>query len=173
METPKQAPWTLRLRGPKGGPSSLEVPSGGDATLKVRRCLPLYRLVKSSHPSSVPRPVLSTLQRALTILRLSLSLSLKDLVKLSAKAVKIAQKRVVIKYGFPPKEVAEEATTTIAEAGIRDRDVIVIERRKDLDVFDDAKGGLRVSVQGAVSKGARLKHVRLSRQLCPQHVRGA
>jgi len=59
--------------------------------------------------------------------------TLQELVRLAAKASRIAQKRVVIKYGFPPKKIEEErlaerSTTTIAQAGIQNKEVLVIER---------------------------------------------
>ena len=59
--------------------------------------------------------------------------TLQDLVRLAAKASGIAQKRCVIKFGFPPKRIqegtlAQRKEKTIREAGIQNREVLVIER---------------------------------------------
>jgi hypothetical protein len=55
-----------------------------------------------------------------------------QLVELAGKATRVAAKRLVLRIGFPPKVLegaeAEARARTIAEAGLRDRDVLVITR---------------------------------------------
>jgi hypothetical protein len=51
--------------------------------------------------------------------------------------MRVAQRRLVIKYGFPPKKLAEEtladkSTATLEQTGIQNREVLHIERQSDL-----------------------------------------
>ena len=51
-----------------------------------------------------------------------------QLVELAGKATRVAAKRLVLRIGFPPKVLesaeAEARARTVAEAGLRDRDVL-------------------------------------------------
>eukprot|EP00191_Tetraselmis_sp_GSL018_P019119 CAMPEP_0177590622 /NCGR_PEP_ID=MMETSP0419_2-20121207/7518_1 /TAXON_ID=582737 /ORGANISM="Tetraselmis sp., Strain GSL018" /LENGTH=499 /DNA_ID=CAMNT_0019081221 /DNA_START=671 /DNA_END=2167 /DNA_ORIENTATION=- len=79
--------WTLRLRGPKGTPSTIDLPEGNKTT----------------------------------------ATQLADII---AKATRVSAKKLIIRAGFPPKNLQFEASdnTNVVDLGLTNRDLLHVER---------------------------------------------
>ena len=61
---------------------------------------------------------------------------IKQLVELAGKATRVAAKRLIIRAGFPPKELTREGvdeTQTVVHMGLANRDVLHIDRKPAVD----------------------------------------